>query len=170
MNEDELKEIEKQIMQNYYRNLTEFEEKCRIGENDSYICSLIRQDSIEEFIQHINKNSTSLWTQIQPSLFETNLFLMQKKSTFIEYASFYGSIQIIRYLQLSKVPLTNTMWLYSIHSKNADLIHYLELNCEKIKNFYGVEQNTSYKRALEESIICHHNDFADYLWNNFLDD
>ena len=31
----------------------------KIGENESYICLLIRQDSIEEFITYINKNTIS---------------------------------------------------------------------------------------------------------------
>ena len=31
-----------------------FIEKRRIGENDSYICQLIRQDSIKEFVFYVN--------------------------------------------------------------------------------------------------------------------
>ena len=33
-----------------------FYEKRKIGENDKYICKLIREDSIEEFIIYVNKN------------------------------------------------------------------------------------------------------------------
>ena len=41
--EEDLFEIDPDI-------LCDYDEKRKIGENDSYICSLIRQDSVEEFI------------------------------------------------------------------------------------------------------------------------
>ena len=54
------------------KEITDLEEKCRIGENDSYICSLILQESAEEFVSYVNRTKTSLLSQIQPSIFETN--------------------------------------------------------------------------------------------------
>ena len=74
-----------------------FERKRKNGQNDSYICKLIQNDSIEEFIAYVNRNNLSISSAIKPSIFETNLFLLKKKSSLIEYASFYGSIQIIKY-------------------------------------------------------------------------
>lgn len=128
IDKNEIKKIENEIKQKYDEEITIFEEKCRTGENDSFICSLIRQDSVEDFISYVNRNNKSLSSQIHPSIFETNLFLMNKTPTLIEYAMFFGSIQIIRYLYYNKVSLTNSMWLYVIHSNNPKLIHFLEEN------------------------------------------
>ena len=44
------KQIEKEISDKLDYDIEAFEEKCRIGQNDSYICSLIRKDSVKEFI------------------------------------------------------------------------------------------------------------------------
>ncbi|KAK8843672.1 hypothetical protein M9Y10_024735 [Tritrichomonas musculus] len=119
INENESRAIESEIKQKYDQDLNIFEEKCRIGENDSYICSLIRQGLTEEFISYVKRNKISLSSKIQPSIFETNLFLMQKTPTLIEYASIFGSIEIIKYLQHNYISLTNSMWLYAVHSNNA---------------------------------------------------
>ena len=98
---------------------------------------------------------------IKPSIFETNLFLLKRESSLIEYASFYGSMQIIKYLFMNQIELKSTLWLYSIHSKNPELIHFLEEN--HVKQPIYNERNQCYK----ESIKCHHNDIASYFLNNF---
>ena len=87
---------------------------------------MIRQDSIEEFVAYVTKMNISLTQKIEPSLFDTNQLFMNQ--TLIEYAAFFGSIQIIRYLKYSKVQLTESLWIYAIHSNNAELIHFLEEN------------------------------------------
>ncbi|KAK8839840.1 hypothetical protein M9Y10_031551 [Tritrichomonas musculus] len=57
-----------------------FDEKRKNGENSEYICELIRKDSLNEFIDHINKLNIDLNTnRINPSIFETNVFLYYKK-------------------------------------------------------------------------------------------
>ena len=195
INEYEIKKIESEIKQKYDEEITNFIGKCRIGENYSYICSLIRQDAAEEFISYVNRTNISLLSQIRLSIFETNLFLMEKTPTLIEYASFYGSIQIIQYLRYSKVPLTYSMWFYTIHSNNAELIHCLEENeikpvkkvwkaiflskfsiktqqSVKYKNMITKNENEesiTYEEIFKEAIICHHNAIADYIKDNFLD-
>lgn len=150
--EEEIREIEP--------NLELFEQKCKKGENDSIICSLIRNDSIEEFIAYVTRNSISLSTTIQPSFYETNSFLINKKVSLIEYATFFGSLQIIQYLMFNEVQLNNELWMYAIHSQNAELIHFLESNNVDCTNFDDV---------LIEAIKCHHNDFATYIIDNLID-
>lgn len=46
----------------------EFNFKRRIGENDDYLCKLIREDDIDNFISYINKNSISVNSQIEESI------------------------------------------------------------------------------------------------------
>ena len=101
----------------------DFYEKRKIGE----IIKLIQKDTIGEFITYIEKNSYSVTSEIKPSIYETNNFLLKYDSyKLIEYAAFYGSIQIFNYLRLNGVVLTSTLWLYSIHGQDEEIIHILE--------------------------------------------
>ncbi|KAK8854424.1 hypothetical protein M9Y10_016986 [Tritrichomonas musculus] len=141
-----------------------FDKKRLEGENDSYICQLIRQDSIEEFDAYINKTNTSKNSKIKRSIFETNSFLIKKKETsLIEYAAFFGSIQIFQFLRINGVALSESLWLYSIHSNNAELIHILERDNVK-------PPNGSYDRCFVEAIKCHHNEIARYIKDNYIEE
>ena len=87
--EKKQKQIENEIIHRYKEDISTFEEKCKIGENDSYICSLIRSDSIKEFVIYVNKTNLSFSSKIKPSIFETNSFLIDKEPTLIEYAFYF---------------------------------------------------------------------------------
>ena len=139
-----------------------YDEIRRKGENNSYICELIRADNIEEFIIYVTKNLISLSTTIEPSIYETNSFLEIITPSLIEYAAFFGSIQIFRYLFQNQINLTPSLWLYAIHGRNPDIIHFLEEN--EIK-----PQDKTYQECLKESIKCYHNDFALYFQNKFIE-
>ena len=159
LSKDDKKRINKNISK-YSKD--EFQEKRQIGENDTSICELIRKDSIEQFIMHVEKNSCLLDSKIGSSYFETNSFLLKKNPTLIEYAAFFGSIQIFRYLYLNNVELTPSLWLYAIHGENPEIINILE---EK-----GIDpEDSTYLKCLEESIKCHNNDFASYFKNKILE-
>ena len=138
-----------------------FEEKRKIGENDDYICELIRNDSIEEFIIYVNKLNISLSSEVKHSIFETNLFLLKEKPTLIEYSAFFGSVQIFKYLYKNGVKLTPSLWIYAIHSLNPEIIHYFE--DIQFKTTEGL-----YKNCFKESIKCHHNEIGNYIFNNYL--
>ena len=136
-------------------------ENCKIGENESYICSLIRQDSVEEFIIFVNQRNISLSMKINSTVYETNIFLIDKTPSLIEYAAFYGSIQIFQYLNLNQVELKSSLWDYAVHSNNPEMIHLIE----EIK-FNSIPQILN---AFYESIKCHHNDIAIYIKDNLLE-
>ena len=110
--------IKNELLQYDFNIFDDFEQKQKNGENESIICSLIRNDLVEDFIRYITQNNISLLSRINPSLFETNSLLIGKKPSLIEYASFYGSIEIFKYLYFSKVELESTLWIYIIHSKS----------------------------------------------------
>ena len=87
---------------------------------------------------------------------------MKQSATLIEYAAFYGSIKIFNYLQKNDVEITPQLWLYAIHSNNAEMIFLLEeLNIKCSDNDYA--------SFLEESIKCHHNEIASHIYDNFID-
>ena len=109
--------------------LAQTNELKKLGENNSYISELIRNDSIDEFIIYLNKNPNLLSTTIESSL--------------IEYAAFYGSIQIFRYLFINGIELKPSLWLYTVHGRNLELIHFLEEN-------HIDPPNKDYQKVLDE--------------------
>ncbi|KAK8883930.1 hypothetical protein M9Y10_043032 [Tritrichomonas musculus] len=176
--EEKMKYVKNELLKKDPDFFTNYEEKRQKGENDLYVCSLIREDSVVEFITYLNRQNISPSSEISPSIFETNPYLIDNKhTTLIEYSAFFGSIQIFQFLLMSKVELTPSLWLYAIHSKNAELIHLLESNevpppkykSDRNDNEEDEDSNKNYSQCLIESIKCHHNDIADYIDNNFLD-
>ena len=143
---------------------TNFYEKRREGLNDDYLCEQIRNNEIQEFIRFTEQRNLSLEICIKKSIFETNRLLTDKSDIkLIEYASFYGSNDIIKYIEKKGVELTSSMWIYGIHSCNAELIRYLEDN-------HVSPPDNDYERILEESIKCHHNDISNYIIDNLMNE
>ena len=73
--EEEMKSIKEENLTINANAFENYEEKRQDGENHSHICSLIRNDSVEEFIAYINRNNISISSEIKPSIYETNSFL-----------------------------------------------------------------------------------------------
>ena len=157
LDEKSKKDIEDSFLAKDDNIFENFEQNRHKGENHSYICSLIRQDSVEEFVAYVNRNNISLNSTIVHSIFETNPFLIKKSNiSLIEYATFFGSIQIYQYLYLNNVEIPFNLLKFAIHSKNADLFHLIEYNTK----FNEIS-------CYNESIKCHHNDMTEYIKNNF---
>ena len=135
----------------------------KIGQNENHICKLIREDLISEFITYVNQNNYPLNSQIPKSIYETNSLLTKIKPTLIEYAAFFGSIQIFKYLYLNKVDLKPSLWIYGIHSAHPEIINILEENHIQPKD-------ETYFECIKEAIKCHHNDVANYIRNNYLNE
>ena len=150
---------QKQEIEAKINEIEDFELKRQTGENDSYICHIIRNDMIEDFVSYINRTNLSLSSTINQSIFETNPFLLKTQPTLIQYASFFGSIQIIKYLDLNNVTIDESTWLYVIHSRNPELIHFLEDS--------KVKPNPKF---FTESIKCHYNEITEYLKEIFYND
>lgn len=98
--------IQRLIDETSNENHEKFLEKREKGENDSYICELIRDDSVQEFIGYINRFNIPLSSTIKSSIYETNkLFDTDENLSLIDYAAFHGSIQIFRYLRMNNVQI-----------------------------------------------------------------
>ncbi|KAK8840889.1 hypothetical protein M9Y10_027720 [Tritrichomonas musculus] len=149
--EEFIDKIKKEVPEEFYIKRKE-------GENENYLCELIRTNQVKEFGVYVNRNNISLESYIKKSIFETNpLLIDESKIRLIEYASFFGSIDIVRYMQINgNIELTSSMWIYAIHSRNAELIRYLE-------DSHVTPPEDDYETILKESIKCHHNDVAKYI-------
>lgn len=83
--------------------------------NESYICELIRLDSIESFISYRNKHNLQLeFAKIKISPPETNSFLFRSEPALIKYDTFSGSINIINYLLTNGANLTKSLCPYNL--------------------------------------------------------
>ena len=136
-----------------------FEERRKEGENQLELCQMIRNDSIDEFIHFTSQSNISLSSTIRPSIYETNPIFLKNRPTLIEYAAFYGSIQIFNYLKMNNVKLNPSLWIYAIHSNNPEMIHLIEYDEIESPHY-------SFKDCYKESIKCHHNSIMDYIKDN----
>ena len=110
-----------------------------------------------DFIVYMYKEGLPFDSVIKKSIFETNPYLFDNKDvTVMEYASFFGSLEIINFLIMRGVEQLPSIWIYSVHSENSQLIQFLE-------NRKSFPQDNSYKEILEESIKCHHNELSKYI-------
>ncbi|KAK8878411.1 hypothetical protein M9Y10_005184 [Tritrichomonas musculus] len=155
----------KEIIKEKEEEEEHFYERRREGENDSYLSEIIRKQETKEFIVHVNRTNLSLESNIETSIFETNELLMKnnKRIKIIEYAAFYGSNEIIRYMHKNGATMRSNIWYYTIHSGDAELIKYLEDN--EISPPKG-----TYESILCESIKSHHNDVLRYIINYLIDE
>lgn len=131
--------------------MADFEDKRKKGVNDFDVCKQIQNDEIDEFIKSMNSCES---IKIEPSIFETNPLLIQNEDvSMIEYAAFYGSINIFKYLITTSNELKPSLFLYAIHSNNPELIHILEEKFDDI----------NYEECLIESLKCHHKNLEIYF-------
>ena len=163
--EEILNKIVKEIGEEFYT-------KRKNGENNNILCELIREKKTKDFIAYVNLNHIPLESYIEESIFETNSFLIidennkstnNKKVTLIEYAAFFESNEIINYMKKNEVKPTPSMWLYAVHSKNAELIQELE-------DIRVLPPNLNYESVLKESIKSHHKDVTKYIIYNLIDE
>lgn len=158
--------------------LKNFRKNQNIGENENYVCELIRKDQINDFTSYCRQVETNLYSEIKPSIFETNSFLLSHKPLLIDYAAFYGAINIFRFIftYMNNDPkYKQNIWLYLAHCPNEDIMKILNENNIKIPsssyNFNPFNEKVDpYDIVLEESIKCHHIDFANFIFQNYINE
>ena len=75
----------------------EFFLKRKEGENDDFLCQIIRENKVKEFGVHVSRENSSFDIFINESIYETNPLLINNDGIkLIEYASFFGSIEIVK--------------------------------------------------------------------------
>lgn len=156
-----LNENDEEIIKDYMSSKSNqdiFDALRKEGENDDEVCKFIRDDFVDEFISYKNEKHLDLSSKIPFSLFETHNFLIEHPPTLIEYAAFFGSVQIFKSLLMHHCPYTQMIWLYAVHSNNIEIIHLLENENVEVE----------YVDVFCEAIKCHHNAIANYIRTNHL--
>ena len=160
-NDKILKNVNKKINYLLKKGNEFFEEKRKIGENESDLSYIIRNDLIDDFVTLHNQSKLQFSTKINQSIFETNPFLMKNQATLFEYSAFFGSIKIFNYMRINNVKLDSSLWFYAIHGNSPEIIHLLEENHIK-------PPANSNKKLLRESIKCHNNNITNYIKNSLM--
>lgn len=134
------------------------EKKRVIGENDSKICQIIRNDDIDE----LKKHSKVVFSDklVSKSLYDTYLPHTDKSLSIIEYATFCGAINILQYLIHMGEKFTSNIWIYAVRSNDLKMIQFLE----KLNVQFG---DIPIEKVINESIICHHNEITKYLMDKY---
>ena len=124
--------------------------------SDATIAKLIRSDDIESFQNFIARTNLPLNSKIKDSIYEINSDIRNMCNSLIEYAAFFGSIKIFKFLfyQLDEMP--KNVLLAASFGNNLDIIHLIEKK-EIVPN----------QLTLYGSIISHRNELFDYLVSNY---
>lgn len=141
----------------YEKDPIQFEKNRHEGENENEICRLIRNDSLDDFISYVNVQKISD-KKIPFSIFESNQYLLKNEPSLIEYAAFFGSLKIFKYLLVNNSLLDYPLWEYAIHGRNTEIIHLLEE--KELEPPY-----CAYDVVELEAVKCHHNEIARYFDN-----
>lgn len=159
--EKQQRDIQKEVDKQTNGGSDIFEQKRKTGENDNKICEIIRNDSINDFTSHVTQNKLSLYSTIEHSIFETSPLLVKGEPTLLDYAAFYGSIQIFNFLK-DNSKITADSWIYGIHGQNLEIIQSFE-------SHHIRPRDVTYTNCLRESFKCHHNEIAAYIKEKLLD-
>lgn len=162
LSENQQNEMKKNMININENIFDDFEKKRQLAANDSYICTLIRDDKVKEFVFYVNHANIPLSSSVPDSIFETSQFLLAKKVKLIDYAAFYGAIKIFLYLLGHGVNISYITWNCAILSNNFKLIKML------LDDVYFA-QDVLYDQLLEIAIQAHHDKVADFFLNNYAD-
>ena len=76
---------------------------------------------------------------------------------------FFGSDQIFKYLYKNGAKLSPSLWIYSIHGNNQEIIQILDEN--KIQ-----PDDKTFSKCFNESIKCHDIQTSEFIRSNFVTD
>lgn len=136
---------------------TENDPRFQVGNTDQLSIS-IRNDDIDLFQSIVSKNNINIRNyKLSISKFEKNKCLNFDQIYLIEYASFYGSIKIFKFLQMNNAPFTNSFLQYAICGGNHEIVHLVE------KSINGQLKEQEMEKILNLSIIFHRYELTEYL-------
>lgn len=149
-----------------------------LGENENYICELIRNDDIERFITYVTVQNIPFDMDVPFSDFESNYEIKpgnRFKIKLFEYAIFHGSITILKWLVLQKVHIrfhnsNDNFCDLMVHSGKSEMVYFLEDYRKDINsktgnedNYISLEGGDFYKAAVQARCYL----IADYVVNNY---
>ncbi|OHT15504.1 hypothetical protein TRFO_02820 [Tritrichomonas foetus] len=143
-----------QYIDNYSSSLEQFKQLRMEGHGASDVEIAIRKDDLISFQYLIEFYDMDInQTRIDDSgNFESDDFIVWTTPNFIEYAVFYGSIKIFKFLLLRGAVLTGRVSRFAFAGGNYEIIHILEDN--------KVDFDRS---CLKTALEYHHHEIVSYL-------
>lgn len=140
-------------------NLERHNELRERGRNHHQIAEIIRNDEIQQFQEIIAQTNISLKSRIPYSFYEDCQFINNKNDMphLIDFASFFGSINIFKFLWINDVKGSSSTFNYAIAGGNYEIIHLLE----------SIYKNSIDKNSQNYSILFHRNDIYSYLQDTY---
>lgn len=125
------------------------------GMNESELAIIIRNDDIDSFQSYVSKLNFNLNGNIPKSKYEISFYL-KSSTSLIEYAAFYGSLKIFKFLWMNNVHISDQLREFAVSGGNYEIVHILE---RKQVNFD--------EDCLNKAIQYHHNEIARYINETF---
>lgn len=130
-------------------------EKIKKGENPDPIPNAIRHDDSDTLQKLIIASNFNVNGRATSSVYEICSF-MNKKSTLVEYAAFFGAVKCYKYLMLNGAKYPRYVFEIGIAGGNSEIIHLIEQN----ESFF-LSNNSAYN-----AILFHRLDIFEWLVSN----
>ncbi|OHT10451.1 hypothetical protein TRFO_20260 [Tritrichomonas foetus] len=139
-------------------NIEEHIKLRKIGCNEDEIAKLIREDNCEAFSVYISEKNVGFNKRFRYSRYERFDFVNSEDDmpSMIEYAAFFGSLNIFKFLWINDAYFDEYLTPYAIAGGNGEIIHL----CEEKGLFFG-------KECLNVAIKFHRNELVEYLHENY---
>lgn len=131
-------------------------EKIKKGENLDSIPNAIRHDDSDTLQKLFISTNFKINDRATSSEYEIYGF-MNKKSTLVEYAAFFGAVKCFKYLMLNGAKYPRYVFEIAIAGGNSEIIHLIEQN----ESFF-ISNNSAYN-----GILFHRQDIFEWLISNY---
>ncbi|OHT05692.1 hypothetical protein TRFO_05836 [Tritrichomonas foetus] len=112
-------------MKEFKSNIDDFEHIRRTGLSNVKLYRLIQEDKLNEFIDFVNLENIDLSAKVNFSIFDQH-FIRNEEMTLIDYAMYFNSINIFKYLFIQKVSISEQSMEFALKGGNFEIIHIVE--------------------------------------------
>ncbi|OHT10233.1 hypothetical protein TRFO_20532 [Tritrichomonas foetus] len=119
-----------------------------IGENEDEISKIIREDNIDRFQIISSVNRFDFNSKIQNSVYGKYSYI-SRDTSLIEYAAFFGAINIFKFLLLNGAKKTESLAKYAVASGNVEIVRIVEQNGCSFNDTLEVAFNFSHSDIFE---------------------
>lgn len=136
-------------------------------EKDGYnsIRKVIQNDDIDSFQNFISRTNENINSNLQKSSQILNTFEKQCQK-YIEYAAFFGSLHIFKFLWLNNAVVTENLFPLSIFGGDMEIIHLIESKINSDSN-YSQKIESIMNKAATAAVFCFRHELLEYLCDNY---
>lgn len=129
------------------------------------IRKVIQSDDIDSFQNFISRTNENINSNLQKSSQILNTFEKQCQK-YIEYAAFFGSLRIFKFLWLNNAVVTDNLFPLSIFGGDMEIIHLIESKINSDSN-YSEKIESIMNKAATSAVFCFRHELLEYLCENY---